>query len=281
MNELKDKIKELFDQEVLKIIISSPVKSSTIKKIIIKKLEDKYKSEVLDSNKIFQEDIEPSDIVMYIFRNMDQFKQINIWDSTYEHNLRITKKGKFIYGKSRITNMNMESHDKQKNYILKEGEIIPPLVDLGIFTKDGRIVKSMYSKYKQINKFLEIVDDALKNYHYDKLNIIDFGCGRSYLTFILYYYFTHIKNIEVNMIGLDLKKNVIEECNKITESYGYNHLKFELGDINGYETKMNVDMVVTLHACDTATDYALYNAIKWNAKRSFPFLVVNMRLIIK
>ena len=218
---------------------------------------------------MFQEDIEPSDIVMYIFGYLEQFKQINIWDSTYEHNLRITKKEKFIYGKSRITNLNMESHEKQKNYILKEGEIIPPLVDLGIFTNDGRIVKSMYSKYKQINKFLEIVDDALKNYHYDKLNIIDFGCGRAYLTFILYYYLTHIKNIEVNMIGLDLKKNVIEECNKIAKSYGYDHLKFELGDINGYKTKMNVDMVVTLHACDTATDYALYNAIKWNAKMIF------------
>ena len=179
MNDLKNKIKELFDKEILKIIISNPVKANTIKKITIKKLENKYKSEILDSGKIFQEDIELDDIVTYIFQYIDQFKQINIWDNIYEYNFRITKKNKFVYGKSCITNSITKNNDKQKNYILKEGEIIPPLVDLGIFTKDGRIIKSMYSKYRQINKFLEIVDDTLKSYNYNELNIIDFGCGRS------------------------------------------------------------------------------------------------------
>ena len=202
---------------------------------------------------------------------MQDYKQLAAWSANNNFDLKISKKGKVFLGKKKSDNINLlnKSHNKEKNYILKEGMIIQPLIDLGVFTKEGKVVKSMYDKYKQINRFVEIIDDEIRKNDYKELTILDFGCGKSYLTFVLYYYFVEIKKINVKMIGLDLKKDVIKKCNDIAKRYGYENLSFELGDINGFKYNNKVDMVITLHACDTATDYALYNAIKWNSKMIF------------
>ncbi len=157
-------------------------------------------------------------------------------------------------------------HNRRKHYLLEEGTPVPFLVDLGVMTKDGSVVKAKYDKFRQINRFLEFVEDILPALPKGKeLQILDFGCGKSYLTFALYYYLHAVKNYDIRIVGLDLKKDVIARCNKLARDYGYERLEFLCGDIATYTGADAVDMVVTLHACDTATDHALYKAIHWGA----------------
>ncbi|MBR3948750.1 MAG: SAM-dependent methyltransferase [Clostridia bacterium] len=156
-----------------------------------------------------------------------------------------------------------QSHNKEKAYILKQGENIPALVDLGVFSKELTIVKSKYDKFKQINRFIEIIDDVFSKLNKDEITILDFGCGKSYLTFIVYYYFTEIKKVKAKVIGYDLKEDVVKNCNEIAERYGYTDLKFYVNDVTKGELyEGDIDMVITLHACDIATDFALYHAIE-------------------
>ena len=159
------------------------------------------------------------------------------------------------------------SHNRTKRYILPEGTPVGFLIDLGVMTKEGKIVRQKYDKYRQINRFLEFVEDILPQLSKEReQTIIDFGCGKSYLTFAMYYYLKELKGYDIRIIGLDLKEDVIAHCNELKDKYGYGKLSFLVGDIASYTDVDTVDMVVTLHACDTATDYALAKAVQWGAK---------------
>ena len=277
MEELKKTLDEVFEKEVIKIVISNKVKKDEkYNKVNISLKENNknkfYQIEKFTDKQVFHENIKIDEINEKVYEIIDgKYKQMTAWSSSETFDLKISKKGKIFLGKKKNDNSKIitKGHNKEKNYILKEVMIIEPLIDLGIFTKEGKVVNSKYDKYKQINRFIEIIDDEIKKNDYKELTILDFGCGKSYLTFVLYYYFVKIKNINVKMIGLDLKEDVIKKCNEIAKRYNYDNLHFELGDINGFKYNNKVDMVITLHACDTATDYALYNAIKWNSKMIF------------
>ena len=277
MEELKTAINEITADDIIKIVVSNKLNKDVEYNKITFLLKDNtkkqyYQIEKYTDKQVFHENINKEELEAKLLEMVaNNYKQLSAWSETTTYDLKISKKGKIFLGKKKGDNAKLanKSHNREKNYILKEGMIIQPLIDLGVFTKDGKVVNSKYDKYKQINRFIEMVDDEIKKTDQEELTILDFGCGKSYLTFVLYYYFVEIKKIKVNMIGLDLKADVIKKCNEIAKKYNYENLKFELGDINGYKYTNNVDMVITLHACDTATDYALYNAIKWNAKMIF------------
>lgn len=270
MEELRLYIQAALEDGLKKAVFSNRANVQVeYKKIVILEKEGYYQVEKYTQKQVFHENV-PEDKLMEICMEFltAHFLQMNAWCRQNEYQIKITKKGKVLLYKTenKIQLSHTKAHNRTKNYRLEEGQIIPPLVDMGIFTKEGRIVRSMYDKYKQINKFIEIIEDGAEKVKTDTLNIIDFGCGKSYLTFVVYYYFTYVKNREVTITGLDLKEEVIDKCNKTAKKYGYNNLNFQVGDINGYQPAQAVDMVISLHACDAATDYALYNAIKWNTE---------------
>ena len=281
MNEIRDSIDRIMAaEEIKRVIISKPAaKSSEYKKVDIQLKESGHKCYQISKytdKQVFHENISEKELpakTQDIVMGSEPFRQVNIWTEGNEHFFLISKKGEVSVKKRSLkseekTNVST-SHNREKKYIISEGQQVAPLVDMGVFTKDGKVVKSMYDKFRQINRFLEILDDEIGNLKTDHLNVIDFGCGKSYLTFVVYYYLTEIKGMKANIIGLDLKKDVIKKCNEAAAKYGYEDLHFELGDINGYKAPFDVDMVITLHACDTATDYALYNAVQWDAKMIF------------
>nr|WP_315102793.1 SAM-dependent methyltransferase [uncultured Catonella sp.] len=272
---IEEAIKKLMELSPVKIIISNAItKTQEIKKIQIEKKEKYYQTAKFTEKQVFHKNIDEKELEKVCTTELNEnFFQLNAWGISSEAQIKLTKKRKVLFDIKKADNKKMaeevKTNNRKKNYILEEGSVIEPLVDMGIFTKEGKIVNSMYDKYRQINRFIELIDDELKKKIITHLNIIDFGCGKSYLTFIVYYYLTEIKKIKVNMIGLDLKEDVIKKCNKAAEKYGYENLSFELGDINGYNAPFKVDMVITLHACDMATDFALYNAVNWGANYIF------------
>lgn len=295
MEKIKEQIERLLPQ-MTRIIVSNRLdKTYQYRKVEVTWTTVRGKElcqiAAYTEKQVFQENVDVEELADKLLVHFpEHLCQMNIFTEEKEYSFKMTKKGKLLTNATRLPakqsgtsklaktsgsdvadladkmNSRRGEHNRKKNYILQEGMTVPPLVDMGIFTKEGKVVRSMYDKYKQINRFVELVDDVLKNETKDEIYILDFGCGKSYLTFVLYYYIVEIRKKKAEIIGLDLKADVIKHCNETAEKYGYDHLHFELGDINGYKTKMPVDMVVTLHACDTATDYALFNAVQWNAK---------------
>ncbi len=278
---LRQMVHALFGAHPYKLILSNPRKrgsegpsgETSYRKIVLNRQGGYWQAEKYTEKQVFHEKFSEEDSAEYILKKLtDTYRQCNGWDGEWEHTIRISKGGKVSAGKKRTTQAPKEQaeHNRKKRYILEEGHVIPPLVDMGIFTGEGKVVCSMYDKYRQINRFVELIDDEIESLPSDRrLTVIDFGCGKSYLTFILYYYLTEVKGRKVRIIGLDLKKEVIENCSRAAEKYGYEGLHFEVGDIGGYDCPYPVDMVISLHACDTATDYALYHAVRWKAKLIF------------
>lgn len=269
--------------ELIKIIISNSYDREVMSKIEIRPvlLKEKLYFQVCEyrGKKVIHYNYEKQELLGKLenwferkaeYENQVIFKQAEFESKNKRTTMLISKKGKVSIKvkKQSYNGQNKElGHNRSKNYILREGMNIPFLVELGVMTKEGKIVNSKYDKFRQINRFLEFIDDILENLSKDKkIKIIDFGCGKSYLTFAMYYFLTEINKYEIEMIGLDLKEDVISDCNRLAEKYNYKNLRFLHGDIASFEEAQSVDMVVTLHACDTATDYALNKAVMWGAK---------------
>lgn len=270
MEELLPLLARCTGPDTYQIVLSAPTDPEEAeKRITLIRRGLAWQIERFRSNQAFHENVEQDELIPLLLQLMERFKQLNAWDAEYQYSLKLTKKGKPLFNRQRclLKPKQQQGHDREKNYLLREGEIVPPLVDMGVFTQEGKVVRSMYDKFRQINRFLELVNDEMDRFPSDRpIRIIDFGCGKSYLTFVLYYYLVQVRKMDVSITGLDLKAAVIDHCNQAAEKYGYDKLHFELGDINGYTPDGPVDMVITLHACDTATDYALFNAISWNVK---------------
>ena len=271
-------IKELLDQSLnidfLTATLSNPKDKGGIQKVkvrpILKKDTLLFQCEEHKNNQVFHNNYEAQQAALILEEYMQQFKQMQLETKQHRYTILVSKKGKVTIQKKQQAGCVKQvdlSHNRSKKYILQEGTMVPFLQDLGVMTSEGKIVRTKFDKFRQINRFLEFVEDILPQLDKNKeVTILDFGCGKSYLTFAMYYYLHEMKKYDVRIIGLDLKTDVIRHCNELSAKYGYDKLKFLEGNIADYTGVDEVDMVVTLHACDTATDFALDKAVGWNAK---------------
>lgn len=272
-------ISENLNIDFIDMVLSNPPKGSELIKVKVRPVLLKgnllYQVSEYRGKQIFHTNYKKEELLEklpdWLENNM---KQAVMSCKTKQINILISKRGKAtIKNKNIITLANSKEksadlqHNREKSYILTEGKPIPFLIDLGVMNSEGKIIKPKYDKFKQINRFLEFIEDILPSLSREReLTILDFGCGKSYLTFAMYYYLKELKGYQIKVIGLDLKEDVIRHCNQLAHKYEYDNLHFMVGDIASYEGANKVDMVVTLHACDTATDYALFKAIQWEAE---------------
>lgn len=271
LNEL---LKIAFDKETfISATLSNPKDKSYYRKLEIKliniKLTNVYQFIYYSDTQVFHKNLNYKETINTFEKEiLDNYKNAQIFTSLNDYSLFSNRLKDVNIKKLKPSKVKVtQTNNRQKNYILPENTFIPFLFELGIVNEEGKMHNSKYSKFKQVNRYLEFIDDIIDNFDKNKIiNIIDFGCGKSYLTFATHYYFKEIKKMNVNIIGLDLKKDVINNCNKIVSKYNLEGLKFITGDIKDYISEEDVDMVISLHACDTATDYALYQAIKWKSK---------------
>lgn len=274
MEELKKIITESLNIDFLSATLSNPKNKDGVKKVKVRPILRKdvlmFQCEAHQNNQVFHDNYEAQQAAEVLAKYMEEFRQMQMETKQMRCTVLVSKKGKVTIQKKRQTGCVKEvdlSHNRSKNYILQEGMKVPFLQDLGVMTSEGKIVRTKFDKFRQINRFLEFVEDILPQLDKDReVTILDFGCGKSYLTFAMYYYLHELKKYDVRIIGLDLKTDVIRHCNELSEKYGYEKLKFLEGNIADYTGVDEVDMVVTLHACNTATDFALDKAVGWNAK---------------
>lgn len=271
-------LRQTMNENMLRMTISGKRHGELADKVKIRpvKLKEQlyFQTSVSDGKKEFHKNYEKAELLEQLDHWLRKdYRQLQMDTTTQSIQALVSKKGKTTVKQKIARDMRSArvlDHNRKKRYLLEEGTPIPFLVDLGVMTAEGAIVRSRYDKFRQINRYLEFVEDILPELDKDReLTLIDFGCGKSYLTFALYYYLTVKKQYRIRMISLDLKKDVMEHCQELAEKYGYDRLTFLTGDIADYDGVELVDMVVSLHACDTATDYALEKALQWNAKVIF------------
>lgn len=274
MEKLRDVLKVCLDSCFVHMIISNPRKAESASKIDVRPFENHgnrlFQFAEYRNNQVFHRNLSKSEAMAYTLEIMEHtYRQMEVCTTDRMYFVRISKKGK-VTVKSRMQQSIKKielNHNRKKKYILPEDEPIPFLIELGVQTPEGKIKDKKFKKFRQINRFLEFVQDILPELPNDRtITIVDFGCGKSYLTFAMYYFLKVQRGYSVNMIGLDLKADVICHCNELAEKFGYSELTFRQGDIASYEGEEQVDLVVSLHACDTATDFALDKAVSWKSK---------------
>ena len=274
MEKVRQLLEKNLNENTLRAVVSNRRSKQVSQKLVFRPFIEKnrlmFQREEYANNQVFHENMDKETTVEQICTFLEKdYKQLDLLCEQSSFSALVSKKGKSTIkeNKNQIAKRIDLSHNRKKRYILDTDEVIPFLVDLGVQTKEGKIVDKKYKKYKQINRFLEFVKDVLPELPKDRpVKIIDFGCGKSYLTFAVYYYLHIMNGRDVEMIGLDLKKDVIAHCNRMAEKYEYASLHFLEGDISTYDGADSADMVITLHACDVATDFALDKAVHWNAK---------------
>jgi SAM-dependent methyltransferase len=273
--EMLDQITDLINNKhLISATISQPrAKSDEVKRVRLKPIELKgiymIQFEYQYERVLKHENLDLSDVPEKLNLLLQQFRQVQAEFTEEKIQIQLSKKFKVLWKSERINSKKVVnlSHNRKKNYLLDEDTLYPFLVRLGVQTPDGKVKKQKHDKFRQINRFVEFIDDALDYLPKDRpVRILDFGSGKSYLTFALYHYLHIEKGLDIRVTGLDLKKEVIEECQQIANDLNYENLEFLVGDINDYNEETSVDMVVTLHACDVATDMALARAVKWGAK---------------
>ncbi len=271
-------IQEFLNEQLIQIVLSNSRRKEEVSKVKVRPLLFRgnlvFQAEEFKGKQAFHRNMGREETERYLEDALrDTFRQMEVTSALGTMQVLVSKSGKQTI-KAKINReqgrqpqkITALEHNRKKRYILEEGKPVLFLQDLGVMTGEGKIVRSKYDKFRQINRFLEFVEDILPKLPKDReVRIIDFGCGKSYLTFAMYYYLKEIKGYEIQITGLDLKEEVILHCNSLAEKYGFDRLKFLCGDIASYEGAKETDMVVTLHACDTATDYALARAVRWNA----------------
>ena len=274
MEKVRQLLEKNLNENTLRAVVSNRRSKQVSQKLVFRPFIEKnrlmFQREEYANNQVFHENMDKETTVEQICTFLEKdYKQLDLLCEQSSFSALVSKKGKSTIkeNKNQIAKKIDLSHNRKKRYILDTDEVIPFLVDLGVQTKEGKIVDKKYKKYKQINRFLEFVKDVLPELPKDRpVKIIDFGCGKSYLTFAVYYYLHIMNGRDVEMIGLDLKKDVIAHCNRMAEKYEYASLHFLVGDISTYDGADSADMVITLHACDVATDFALDKAVHWTAK---------------
>lgn len=279
MEKLRDVFQQMLNVDLIQMILSNSRDADRAGKVKIRPVllrdEVLFQETVYCGTQVFHKNYTAEKLLPRLMEYMEKlFRQAEMKGKTMEATALISKKGTVTVKTRRLSAKEPEigskvdnlSHNRTKQYILPEGEPVDFLVGLGVQTPDGRIAKAKYDKFRQINRYLEYIEDVLDRLPTDRtIRIIDFGCGKSYLTFAMYYYLHQLQGRDISVTGLDLKKDVIEHCNRLAEKLSYDRLCFEQGDIQSYQGADAVDMVVSLHACDKATDYALEKAVKWGA----------------